>query len=574
MQELNQPIPAQAMLTENWEPLAETARTIYKSSLSKTLELFPFDDDVLETYKKLPSAIGGSVTDFGLPAKFPIDEYRKALSKNDAKITEMEPTDLIYAIKAGKYTCVQVLKSYFHAAVLASKLVNCVFEFLPEQALRKAQYLDRNLEKLVNDLPLYGLPLSLKEMIPVNGHSVTHGSLCYLDRKVDYDADIVKILMDSGSVPFVRTTNPQSLMMLECESLTHGRTVNPFNSDLTCGGSSGGEGAINGIHASPVGLGSDIGGSIRCPSAFNGIYGMRTTLGRLPTADYFSCQMGSESILSVTGPLTRSLETLELLLKTVIDSKPWLIDPSLSPVEWKGPTSTKKLRIGIMRSDGLVHPHPPILRALEIVRKALESLPNVEVFDYDPYEHDKGWKIVSSLYFEDGGEDTKKTLTATGEPMCPQTAWALNSTAVKSLTIHDQWKWNLEKQAYRKRYLHHWMNFNNPNGDEPMDAIVAPVFPGVAAKHRTARYWGYTAQWNLLDYPVLVFPVTKIDIDKDKPFVKYNPLNGMDEFQFQQYDDPKSFENAPVNLGLVGLRFTEEKLIDIGKILKACMKQD
>lgn len=67
--------------------------------------------------------------------------------------------------------------------------------------------------------------------------------------------------------------------------------MNPYNSSLSCGGSSGGEGAINGIGASSVGLGSDIGGSIRCPSTFNGIYGMRTTVGRLPTADYFSCQM-------------------------------------------------------------------------------------------------------------------------------------------------------------------------------------------------------------------------------------------------------------------------------------------
>lgn len=560
------------MLTEDWKTLAETARANYHSSLSKTLELFPFDDGVLKKYEKLPSAVGESVTDFGSPAKFPIEEYRKTLSHEDAIITEMEPTKLIAAIKAKEYTCVQVLTSYFHAAVIASKLVNCVYEFLPELALTKARYLDENREKLVDKLPLYGLPLSLKEMIPLSGHSVTHGSLCYLDRKVDYDADIVNILTASGSVPFVRTTNPQSLMMLECESFTHGRTVNPFNSDLTSGGSSGGEGAINGMHASPVGLGSDIGGSIRCPSAFNGIYGMRTTLGRLPTADYFSCQMGSESILSVTGPLTRSLETLELLLQTVIDSKPWLIDPSLSPVEWKKPTLPKRLRVGIMKSDGLVQPHPPILRALEKVKETLDALPNVQVFDYEPYDHAKGWEIVSSLYFEDGGADTKRTLTSTGEPMCPQTAWALDSPAVKPLSIHDQWNWNLEKQAYRKRYLQHWLNFNNAGGDEPMDAIVAPVFPGVAAKHRTAKYWGYTAQWNLLDYPVLVFPVTKVDLEKDKPLLEYKPLNEMDEFHSQQYDGPRSFENAPVNLGLVGLRFTEEKLIDIGRLLQGALE--
>ena len=186
----------------------------------------------------------------------------------------------------------------------------------------------------MKDLPLYGLPFSIKEMIPFKGRAVTHGSLCYLDRVVDYNADIVNILMENGAYPFVRTTNPQSLMMLECQLFCHGRTVNAFNSDLTSGGSSGGEGVLNGLYASPFGLGSDIGGSIRSPAGFNGIYGLRTTLGRIPTADYYSCQMGSESILSVTGPISRSLDTVNLVMKTIIDAKPWLVDPTLVPIEW------------------------------------------------------------------------------------------------------------------------------------------------------------------------------------------------------------------------------------------------
>ena len=414
---------------------------------------------------------------------------------------------------------------------------------------------------------MFGLPISLKEMIPLTGHSVTHGSLCYLDRVVDYNADIVNILIKNGAVPFVRSTNPQSLMMLECESFTHGRTVNPFNSDLTCGGSSGGEGAINGIHASPIGLGSDIGGSIRCPSAFNGIYGMKTTLGRIPSSDFFSCQMGSESIISVTGPLTRSLDTLELLMKTVVQEKPWTIDPSLTSIEWKSDVRKKPYRIGILRTDGVVTPHPPVTRALDMMCEKLKCMDNLEVFEFEPLNHLKAWEIISTLYFEDGGEDTRKTLKNTGEPMCPQTEWILGKDSVKRLAAEDIWKWNLEKQKYRKDYLKHWLLFNNPDGNTPMDALIAPVFPGPAAKHRSTKYWGYTAQWNLLDYPVLVFPVTKVDLKKDIPVEDYKPKNQMDEFVYKQYDSPESFENAPVNLGLVGLRYSEEQLIDIMKLI-------
>lgn len=556
------------MLKDDWTKLAVQAQLIFNESQKKTLELFPFREADLETFNNLPSAIGKSVTDFGSPAKVPIDKYKEALSIEDAEITEADPVDLIADIKSGKYTCVQVLTSYFHAALLASKLTNCVYEFLPEEALKRAKYLDANKEKLADKSVMFGLPISLKEMIPLTGHSVTHGSLCYLDRVVDYNADIVNILINAGAIPFVRSTNPQSLMMLECESFAHGRTVNPFNSDLTCGGSSGGEGAINGIHASPVGLGSDIGGSIRCPSAFNGIYGMRTTVGRIPTNDYFSCQMGSEAILSVTGPLTRSLGMLELLMKTVVSSEPWKVDPSLASIEWKTDVRKKTYRIGVLKSDGVVTPQPPVTRALEMMYKKLTGMENVEVFEYEPYDHAKAWEIISALYFEDGGNDTKNTLKDTGEPMCPQTEWVLGNDNVKRLSVEEIWQWNREKQKYRKEYLKHWLQFNNKNGDQPMDALIAPVFPGPPCKHRTAKYWGYTAQWNLLDYPALVFPVTKVDLEQDAPVKDYKPLNEMDEFIYKEYDSAKSFENAPVNLCLVGLRYTEEQLIDMVKMFE------
>ncbi|KAK6464124.1 amidase activity protein [Scheffersomyces coipomensis] len=553
------------MLTDNWKDLAVKAQNIYKDSLAKTLELFPFDDEETYTiYKSLPTAIGETTTDYGKPAPYPIEVYAEKLPAKVKEITEKDPIDLLKDLKAKKYTAVEVLKAYYHAAIFASKLTNCVYEFLPVESLAFAKHLDANHAELSKTFPLFGLPISLKEMIPFIGRSVTHGSLCYLDRVVDYHADIVNILYKNGANPFVRTTNPQVLMMLECESFAHGRTVNPYNSSLTCGGSSGGEGAINGIHASTVGLGSDIGGSIRCPSAFNGIYGMRTTVGRIPTGDYFSCQIGSESILSVTGPLTRSLGLLELIMQTIVESKPWLIDPSLNSLEWKPVSTKRKFRLGILWSDEVVNPLPPVTRALKIVKEKLLKLDNIELVDFKPYNHLKTFDILDKLYFEDGARDVKSTLTSTGEPACEQTVWAIENA--EDLDMHEQWKWNIEKQKYRKQYLKHWQTYTNKDG-EVLDGVIAPVFPNVAAEHRTAKYWLYTCQWNLLDYPMLVFPVTKLDTSLDVPQKDYKPLNDYDKFQHDLYDDPKKFANAPVNLGVVGLRNTEEKLIAITKVI-------
>lgn len=545
------------MLTKDWKTLAKDAVNIYNHSLAETLRLFPFDDATQIAFDSLPSARTDDVTDFGSPAPIPIDVYRETVPKSDLAITELDPFILLQKMKNCEISCVEVLTAYFHAAIFALKLVNCVYEFLPREALAVAQELDA---RKATHLPLFGLPISVKEMIPITGRSVTHGSLCFLDRYVFYNADIVNIVVQLGGVPFVRTTNPQSLMMLECESNTHGRTVNPFNSDLTSGGSSGGEGAINGIGASALGFGSDIGGSIRCPSAFNGIYGLRTTVGRLPTADYFSCQMGSESILSVTGPMTRSLDLLDLTMKVILDAKPWLVDPTLIPLEWK-PTRTNTFKIGILRFDGIVTPQPPVQRAIKLIEDKLRQASNVEVIEFKPLDHERAWDIISTLYFEDGGEDTMSNLSSTGEPVCPQTAWVVNNVNVNPLTIHEQWHWNLEKQKYRKEYLAHWVAQGLP------DAVIAPVFPGPPAKHRTAMYWGYTSQWNLLDYPALVFPVTKVS-PEDVPVKGYQPLNDADKFIYEEYDSPESFANAPVSLCAVGLRNTEEKLVEVVKMLR------
>ncbi|KAI5965989.1 hypothetical protein KGF57_000697 [Candida theae] len=552
------------MLTDSWKDLAAKARSTFQASLEKAIELAGFDDELTQKYGNLPSSIGKDTEDFGLPAQYPLQEYIKTLPKEVLNITEKDPVELLKDLQSRKVTCVEVLKAYTTAAVVASRLTNCVQEFLPIEALEYAQQLDAAYETKKH-LPLYGLPFSIKEMIPFVGRSVTHGSLCYLDRVVDYNADIVDILISNGAYPFVRTTNPQSLMMLECVSFAHGRTVNSHNGNLTCGGSSGGEGALNGLRASPFGLGSDIGGSIRCPAAFNGIYGLRSTLGRIPTADYFSCNMGSESILSVTGPLSRSLSTVDLVMKTVIDAKPWLVDPTLVPLEWKKPVQ-KKYRVGILWSDNIVNPSPPIKRALTMVSEKLSGLENFEVVSFEPYKPEEVAKILGRLYFEDGARDFRSTLQ-TGEPLLEQTRWAIEDA--KDLDMHEQWYWNLQKQSYRKRFLKHWRGYTDKDGNL-LDAVIAPVFPNVAAKHETTKYWTYTSQWNLLDYPVLAFPVTEVDETQDQPYANYQPLNDLDKYFYEQYDSPSSFLKAPANLCLAGLRFTDEKLVELAQILKDC----
>jgi len=116
--------------------------------------------------------------------------------------------------------------------------------------------------------PLHGLPISVKEHIHLKGTPATSGLVAWKDNISEEDALIVKIFRDAGAIFHVKTTNPQTLMSLETNSNLFGRTMNPYNRDLTSGGSSGGEGALIAMRGSVFGIGTDIGKSVEI-SAFH-----------------------------------------------------------------------------------------------------------------------------------------------------------------------------------------------------------------------------------------------------------------------------------------------------------------
>jgi amidase len=120
----------------------------------------------------------------------------------------------------------------------------------------------------------------------------------------------------------------------------------------------------------------------------------------------------------------------------------------------------------------------------------------------------------ASLYFADGASEEKAAIAASGEPMRPLTEFILKDNKyVKEHTIAEMWEWTAKRDKYRDDYSDLWNStatgtdsFGSPTG--MVDVILCPVGPGPAPPLNCARYWGYTAQWNVLDYPALVFPVS------------------------------------------------------------------
>jgi len=183
-------------------------------------------------------------------------------------------------------------------------------------------------------------------------------------------------------------------------------TVNPYNTTLTCGGSSGGEGALLGLRGSALGIGTDIGGSIRSPAANNGVFGFKATAGRLPVSGWSATMAGADSILPTIGPLSTSLEGIRIFVKTVLDARPWLREPSLVAFPWREKEKEdvgeekrqgRKLRVGVIGTDGVVRPHPPVWSALGDVVEKLSDSGQVELVEWECWRHDLAWEIIVRL---------------------------------------------------------------------------------------------------------------------------------------------------------------------------------
>lgn len=184
-------------------------------------------------------------------------------------------------------------------------------------------------------------------------------------------------------------------------------------------------------------------------------------------------------------------------------------------------------------------PHPPITRALKEVAAKLQDIPEIEASTWTPYKHDEAWEIIASMYFADGAKEETEAIEASGEPWRPLSKFIIHENPyVKHLSVEEVWYWTSRREQYRRAYAKVWNETATkaePDGElEGMvDVILAPVGPGAAPPLDQSRYWGYTSQWNLLDYPALVFPVSKVDVEVDVVEEGYEPMNEKDAFNYQ-----------------------------------------
>ena len=293
-------------------------------------------------------------------------------------------SDIIYssaraiaeAIREKEVSAVEVAQAHLDRIGEVNERLNAVVLLCDERALDEAREADAMLARGESKGPLHGVPMTLKDSLDTEGVVTTGGTTGRRDFVPERDSTVAARLRAAGAILLGKTNTPELTMAGETDNLIYGRTNNPFNLERIPGGSSGGAGAIVCSGGSPFDIGSDTGGSVRMPSHFCGIAGIKPNSGRVPrTGHIIPWGMGATDAKTQNGPMARFVEDLVLLLP-VISGPDW-IDPAIVDMPLLDPADVDlgKLRIAFYTdSDGFKSPDQD---TRDTVEKAVEALHDV-----------------------------------------------------------------------------------------------------------------------------------------------------------------------------------------------------
>jgi amidase len=260
----------------------------------------------------------------------------------------MSATDLAEAIRSGQASSQEVMDAHLRRIEAVNPSIHAVTVVLAEPAFDAAEAADRTLAVGEDLPPLHGVPFTVKEDIDLVGTPTTMGAKALAGSFPTQDAPVVDRLRAAGAIPIGRTNLPTLGMRLHTDSELRGATANPWDASRTPGGSSGGEAAAVATGMSPLGLGSDTGGSLRWPAQCCGIGTLKGTLGRIPHASSIEPAdppIGTQ-LMGAHGPLARRVSDLRVALE-VIAGPTWR-DPWTVPVPLRGLGTADPVRVAVV----------------------------------------------------------------------------------------------------------------------------------------------------------------------------------------------------------------------------------
>lgn len=273
----------------------------------------------------------------------------------DLNPLRLSATAMTAALRARKITSRELVDAHIARIVAVNRRINAMVQFRFDEARVEADAADLRLQAEDQGTlpPLLGVPCTIKENFAFPGYPQVSGLVARRKAVSDTCAPTVQRLREAGAIVLGLSNTPELCMWMETHNRVYGRTGNPYDEKRIAGGSSGGEGSLIGAGASPFGLGADVGGSIRFPAFFNGVFGHKPTPGIVPNTGQYPLPTGQMNFNCVTGPITRRAEDLWPLLKIL--AGPDGVDPLCRSGALGGNPARvqlKKLRVLAIRDDG------------------------------------------------------------------------------------------------------------------------------------------------------------------------------------------------------------------------------
>ncbi|KAM4722931.1 vitamin D3 hydroxylase-associated protein-like [Rhinophrynus dorsalis] len=478
--------------------------------------------------------------------------------EDSSTILNMSLVELTDKLRDGSLCPESVLYSYIGKALEVTRDVNCVTMFMSDYESQLKEVKKQGKRGL-----LYGIPVSIKEHVGYQGYPSTCGLVQYLDESEKEDSVIVKVLKKQGAIVFAKTNVPQNLLCLETSNPIYGHTCNPLNPAKAVAGSSGGEGALIGAGGSILGVGTDLGGSIRLPSSFCGIAGFKPTPKRLSIQGVRPAVDGMSSVLLCIGPMARDVDSLALFMKALLCDEMFQLDRTVPPLPFKDEvySSSEPLRIGYYDTDGFIFPSPGMRRVLLDTKKLLEEAGHTLIPFTPPRIQYTMIELFTKAIFADGGETLsdkfknnildphlkelylssslprmlKTILSFILKPLVPRIASSLNSArgvSQKSYTsdsgtvmqflhliivpltfpsfvtlfssVKGLWKYDIEMQEYQTEFINEWRKLNL---DVMLCPMLGPAF-NIGYPGKLIATISYTMLYNVLGFPAGVVPVS------------------------------------------------------------------
>jgi amidase len=272
-----------------------------------------------------------------------------------SKLYELSATELATLIRTGDASSREVVDAHLDRIEQVNEQVNAITVVLAQSARQAADAADA-VPLVQRHGPLHGVPFTIKENIDCVGSATTQGIALMAEAMPARDAPVVARMKAAGAIPLGRTNMPEMGLRLSTDNPLRGRTLNPWNAKLTAGGSSGGEGVALATGMTPLGLGNDIGGSLRNPAYCNGITALKPTQGRIPHASCLAPEdagMSGQAML-VEGPMARSVADLRLALSILAGRD--IRDPVSVDAPLVGPAPTRRRAALVTEIHGVTLP--------------------------------------------------------------------------------------------------------------------------------------------------------------------------------------------------------------------------